>query len=102
MKSLWFCQEAEHNACRLCLRAAAEPCMWSPPDQSGRVMPAEEAAEAIAAAIMRPTPPREIVTGARVRTALLAGFIQKWVWPSFVERKFMTMFGLSELGKQAV
>ena len=63
-------------------------------------MPAEEAAEAIAAAIMRPRPPRELVTGARARTALLAGFLQKWVAPGLIERHFMRMFGLDGLGRR--
>lgn len=66
--------------------------------QSGAVMPAEQAAEQIAAATMqRPRPPREIVTGARARTALAAGYCQKWLWPAFVERKFASMFGLDKL-----
>ena len=69
--------------------------------QSGAVMPAEEAAEAIAAAIARSRPPREIVTGARARTALLAGFLQKWLWPGVVERKMSRMFGLDELRRVA-
>ena len=61
-------------------------------------MPAEQAVEQIAAGIMRrPRPPREIVTGARARTALAAGFCQKWLWPPFVERKFASMFGLDKL-----
>ena len=67
--------------------------------QSGRVMPAEEAAEAIASAMMQPQPPRELVTGARARTALLAGFLQTWVCPGLVERHFMRMFGLDGLGR---
>ncbi|EIE21716.1 hypothetical protein COCSUDRAFT_83504 [Coccomyxa subellipsoidea C-169] len=72
------------------------------PTTSGAVMPAEEAAEAIAAAIARPRPPREIVTGARARTALLAGFLQKWLWPGVVERKFSRMFGLNKVTRAAI
>ena len=60
-------------------------------------MKARDAAEDIAAAIMRKKPPRELVTGGKARTALLGGFIQKWVYPEFVERKFMRMFGLDGL-----
>ena len=60
-------------------------------------MTAEAAAEEIAAAIMKQNPPRELVTGGKARLALLGGFIQKWVYPDFVERKFMKMFGLQEL-----
>lgn len=70
--------------------------------QSGAVMPAEEAAEAIASAILRPRTPREIVTGARARTALLAGFLQRWLWPGVVERKFSRMFGLVDLRSPAL
>ncbi|CAK0785679.1 hypothetical protein CVIRNUC_008890 [Coccomyxa viridis] len=61
------------------------------------IMSAQEAAEAIAAAIMRKKPPRELVTGGKARLALLGGFIQKWVWPEFVEGKFTRMFGLQGL-----
>ena len=60
-------------------------------------MKARDAAEDIAAAIMQKKPPRELVTGGKARTALLGGFIQKWVYPEFVERKFMRMFGLDGL-----
>ena len=60
-------------------------------------MTAEAAAEEIAAAIMKQKHPRELVTGGKARLALLGGFIQKWVYPSFVERKFMAMFGLQGL-----
>jgi hypothetical protein len=64
-------------------------------------MPAEQAAEDIAAAIARkPRPPREIVTGARARRALAAGFCQKWLWPPFVERKLAAMFGLDKLHRR--
>lgn len=62
-------------------------------------MKAQEAAEAIVAAIMRHKPPRELVTGGKARLALLGGFIQKWVYPEFVERKFMKMYGLQGLGQ---
>lgn len=68
-----------------------------PPLQDGPIMTAGEAAEDIAAAIMQRKPPRELVTGGKARTALLGGFIQKWVYPEFVERKFMKMFGLQGL-----
>ena len=68
--------------------------------QSGHVMPAVRAAEFIAAAIMAPKPPREIVTGARARTALLAGFLQKFVCPGFIEARLMRMFGLAGLRRQ--
>ena len=61
------------------------------------IMSAQDAAEAIAAAIMRKKPPRELVTGGKARLALLGGFIQKWVWPEFVEAKFQRMFGLQGL-----
>ena len=61
------------------------------------IMSAQEAAEAIAAAIMRKKPPRELVTGGKARLALLGGFIQKWVWAEFVEGKFQRMFGLQGL-----
>lgn len=65
-------------------------------------MSAERAAKEIVEAVMRPRPPREIVTGAKARTALLAGFLQKWLWPSIVERKFSRMFGLEALKPAAV
>ena len=61
------------------------------------IMSAQVAAEAIAAAIMRKKPPRELVTGGKARLALLGGFIQKWVCPEFVEGKFTRMFGLQGL-----
>lgn len=70
--------------------------------QSGSVMSAERAAEEIVAAVMRPRPPREIVTGARACTALLAGFLQYWLWPGIVERKFSRMFGLDKLKPAAL
>ena len=65
-------------------------------------MSAERAAEEIVGAVMRRRPPREIVTGARARTALLAGFLQYWLWPGIVERKFSRMFGLHELKPAAL
>lgn len=65
-------------------------------------MSAERAAEEIVEAVMRPRPPREIVTGARARTALLAGFLQYWSWPGIVERKFASMFGLDKLRPAAL
>ncbi len=65
--------------------------------QSGRVMPAAQAAEVIAAAIMAPKPPRELVVGARARIALLAGFLQKFVCPGVIEARLMRMFGLDGL-----
>ena len=37
------------------------------------------------------------MTGGKARLALLGGFIQKWVWPEFVEAKFQRMFGLQGL-----
>ena len=60
-------------------------------------MTAGAAAEDIVAAIMQRKPPRELVTGGKARTALLGGFIQKWVYPEYVEKKFMKMFGLEGL-----
>ncbi|CAL8463223.1 g2757 [Coccomyxa elongata] len=72
------------------------------PSASGSVMSAERAAEEIVKAVMRPRPPREIVTGARARTALLAGFLQYWLWPGIVERKFSRMFGLDKLRAAAL
>ena len=65
--------------------------------QDGAIMTSREAAKDIVAAIMQRKPPRELVTGGKARTALLGGFIQKWVYPEFVERKFMKMFGLQGL-----
>lgn len=62
-------------------------------------MTAQQAAEEIVVAIMREKPPRELVTGGKARIALLGGFIQKWVYPEFVERKFMRMFGLEGLSR---
>ncbi len=66
--------------------------------QVGRVMRAEDAADAIVAAMLARRPPRELVIGAKARSTLLWGFLQTWVWPGVVERQFCRVFGLTELG----
>ncbi len=90
--SLYSCDRATRWAPQL--NAVSED---TSPVQDKPIMKAEAAAEEIAAAIMKQSPPREMVIGGKARIALLGGFVQKWVYPDFVERKFMRMFGLQGL-----